>query len=91
MLNNENAHCYINYVMSGHTITEEIIEKLNYEDLLQYANELGEFTKENLIKFIEYVKSLLSKDEQNMLSLDYRGYRFRYYDQMEINLAKRNK
>ena len=49
MLNNENAYCYINYVMSGHTITNEIIEKLNYEDLLQHANELGEFTKENLI------------------------------------------
>ena len=81
MLNNENAHCYINYVMSGHTITEEIIEKLNYEDLLQHANELGEFTKENLIKFMEYIKSLLSKDEQNMLSLDYYGWRFRYYDQ----------
>ena len=79
MLNNENAHCYINYVMSGHTITDEIIEKLNYEDLLQHANELGEFTKENLIKFIEYVKSLLCKDEQSMLSLDYYGWRFRYY------------
>ena len=82
MLNNENAHCYINYVMSGHTITEDIIEKLNYEDLLQYANELGEFTKENLIKFMEYVKSLLSKDEQNMLSLEYYGWRFRYYSQI---------
>ena len=79
MLNNENAHCFINYVMSGHTITEEIIEKLNYEDLLQHANELGEFTKENLIKFIEYIKSLLTKDEQNMLSLDYYERRFRYY------------
>ena len=82
MLNNENAHCYINYVMSGHTITNEIIEKLKYEDLLQYANELGEFTKENLIKFMEYVKSLLSKDEQNMLSLEYYGWRFRYYSQI---------
>ena len=79
MLNNENAHCYINYVMSGHTITDEIIEKLNYEDLLQRADELGEFTKENLIKFMEYVKSLLTKEEQNMLSLDYYGWRFRYY------------
>ena len=67
--------------MSGHTITEDIIEKLNYDDLLEYANELGEFTKENLIKFMEYVKSLLSEEEQGMLSLDYRGYRFRYYDQ----------
>ena len=81
MLNNENAHCYINYVMSGHTITEEIIEKLKYDDLLQYANELGEFTKENLIKFMEYVKSLLTEEEQGMLSLNYRGYRFRYYSQ----------
>ena len=79
MLNNENAHCYINYVMSGHTITNEIIEKLKYDDLLQHADELGEFTKENLIKFIEYIKSLLSKDEQNMLSLEYYGWRFRYY------------
>ena len=49
---NENAHCYINYVMSGHTITDEIIEKLNYDDLLQHANELGEYTKENLMRFI---------------------------------------
>ena len=81
MLNNENAHCFINYVMSGHTITDEIIEKLNYEDLLEYANELGEFTKETLIKFMEHVKSLLSKDEQNMLSLNYYGWRFRYYSQ----------
>ena len=81
MLNNENAHCYINYVMSGHTITDEIIEKLDYEDLLQYANELGEFTKENLIKFMEHVKSLLSEEEQGMLSLDYHGWRFRYYSQ----------
>ena len=79
MLNNENAHCYINYVMSGHTITNEIIEKLNYEDLLQHANELGEFTKENLIKFMEYVKSFLTEDEQSMLSLDYHAWRFRYY------------
>ena len=81
MLNNENAHCYINYVMSGHTITEEIIEKLNYEDLLQHANELGEYTKENLIKFMEYVKSLLTEEEQGMLSLVYYGWRFRYYSQ----------
>ena len=81
MLNNENAHCFINYVMSGHTITDEIIEKLNYEDLLQYANELGEFTKENLIKFMEYIKSLLTEEEQGMLSLNYRGWRFRYYSQ----------
>ena len=79
MLNNENAHCYINFVMSGHTITEEIIEKLNYDDLLQYANELGEFTKENLIKFMEHVKSLLSEEEQGMLSLNYHERRFRYY------------
>ena len=79
MLNNENAHCYINYVMSGHTITDEIIEKLKYDDLLQRADELGEFTKENLIKFMEYVKSLLTKEEQNMLSLEYYGWRFRYY------------
>ena len=78
---NKNARCFIGYVIDGHTITEDIIEKLKYEDLLQHANELGEFTKENLIKFIEYVKSLLSKDEQNMLSLDYHGYRFRYYSQ----------
>ena len=81
MLNNENAHCYINYVMSGHTITDEIIEKLNYEDLLQHANELGEFTKENLIKFMEYIKSLLTEDEQSFLSLNYYERRFRYYKQ----------
>ena len=77
---NENAHCFINYVMSGHTITDEIIEKLNYEDLLQHANELGEFTKENLIKFMEYVKSLLTEDEKSRISLEYYGWRFRRYD-----------
>ena len=78
---NENAHCFINYVMAGHTITDEIIEKLNYEDLLQHANELGEYTKENLIKFMEYIKSLLNENEQSFLSLNYYERRFRYYKQ----------
>ena len=78
---NENAHCFINYVMDGHTITDEIIEKLNYEDLLQHANELGEYTKENLIKFMEYIKSLLNENEQSFLSLNYYERRFRYYKQ----------
>ena len=80
MLNNENARCYIGYVIGGHTLTDEIIEKLKYDKLLQYANELGEYTKENLIKFMEYVKSLLTEDEQSMISLEYYGWRFRYYD-----------
>ena len=80
MLNNENARCYIGYVICGHTLTDEIIEKLKYDKLLQYANELGEYTKENLIKFMEYVKSLLTEDEQSALSLEYYRGRFRYYD-----------
>ena len=81
MLNNENAHCFINYVMSGHTITDEIIEKLNYDDLLQHANELGEYTKENLMKFIRYIKSLLNENEQSFLSLHCYERRFNYYKQ----------
>ena len=79
MLNNKDALCYISYIIDGHTITDEVIEKLKYDDLLQHANELGEYTKENLIKFMEYVKSLLTEDEQNMLSLNYYEWRFRYY------------
>ena len=76
---NKNARCFIGYVIDGNTITDEVIEKLKSDKLSQYANELGEYTKENLIKFMEYVKSLLSEDEQSMLSLDYHAWRFRYY------------
>ena len=84
MLINENVHGYIGYVLGGHTLTEEIIEKLKYPELLRYANELGEYTKENLIKFMEYVKSLLTEDEQSMISLEYYGWRFRYYDPKKL-------
>ena len=80
MLINENVPGYIGYVLGGHTLTEEIIKKLKCDELLQYANELGEFTKENLIKFMEYVKSLLTEDEQSRISLEYYGWRFRRYD-----------
>ena len=76
---NENAHCFIGYVIDGHTVTDEVIEKLKSDKLLQYANELGEYTRENLIKFMEYVKSFLTEEEQGMLSLNYYTWRFRYY------------
>ena len=74
------ARCYIGYVVGGHTITEEIRAKLDYNAMLRYAEELGEFTKENLMKFIEYVKTLLTEDEQRAVSLDVYDWRFKYYD-----------
>ena len=69
---------YKNFSKAQIAPAKDLLDDICADNLIRKGNNLY---KDRPSKFIEYIKPLLSKDEQNMLSLEYYGWRFRYYDQ----------